>query len=234
MSSWGSSWRRYIGTSKCFKTELISRAYLLKNQEYYLKEGELTLICKLTAMADANVFQSRADNKIPECRLVDNFELLLKHGMASDITICTENGVLRAHKVIFVARSSAFAAMFHVNMKEKGTNRVVIRDLCYWGARELLRFIYTGERPDEGKAMAAEKYNLQRLKAMCEQALASTITADIAVQLYSVAQIHNAQYLSARAINFVKEHTAEAMLKYMKQVQHGLLVEMFQAVVDIS
>lgn len=115
MSSWGSSWRRYIGTSKCFKTELISRAYLLKNQEYYLKEGELTLICKLTAMADANVFQSRADNKIPECRLVDNFELLLKHGMASDI----------------VARSSAFAAMFHVNMKEKGTNRVVIRHLCY-------------------------------------------------------------------------------------------------------
>lgn len=170
---------------------------------------------------------------------MDNFVLLLKHGMASDITICTENGVLRAHKVIFVARSSAFAAMFHVNMKEKDTNRVVIRDLCYWGARELLRFIYTGERPDEGKAtgellMAAEKYNLQRLKAMCEQALASTITADIAVQLYSVAQIHNAQYLSARAINFVKEHTAEAMLKYMKQVQYGLLVDMIQAVVDIS
>ncbi len=74
------------------------------------------------------------------------------------------------------ARSDVFKAMFNHNFTENRERVLVIKDMSIDAAREFLRYIYCGEIKHlsclaEQLFFAAEKYNLQHLKARCELAL---------------------------------------------------------------
>ncbi|XP_028628724.1 speckle-type POZ protein-like isoform X2 [Grammomys surdaster] len=117
--------------------------------------------------------------KVPECRLAED-----------------------------LARSPVFNAMFEHEMDECTKNRVEINDLDPEVFKEMMRFVYTGKAPNLGKMAdnllaAADKYALERLKVMCEEALCSNLSVENVADTLVLADLHSAEQLKAQAIDFI-------------------------------
>lgn len=98
--------------------------------------------------------------------------------------------------------------MFEHEMEEKKQNRVEITDMDPEVLREMLRFIYTGKAPNLEKMAddllsAADKYDLERLKVMCEEALCSNLSVETAADVLILADMHSAGQLKAHAIDYI-------------------------------
>lgn len=223
---------------------LIERHQLFGNDRDELLPGDkLTLLCELSFAVDMAAGDSTAWGrtivKVPECRLQEDLGRLLDTGIGSDVSLCAGGRELRAHKAVLMGRSSVFAAMFANDMYEKETGRVSITDVSYDVLSVMLRFVYTGREPrsDQMNAellMAADKYNLERLKAMCEKALACGLTVDTAAECLEHADRHNAEHLKARTIAYIAEHSADvlstAAWKAVTRSQQHLADEVINAI----
>ncbi|VDD76258.1 unnamed protein product [Mesocestoides corti] len=135
------------------------------------------------------------------------------------VSVSSDGFVLRqfkAHKAILAARSPVFAAMFEHGMTESRANRVHITDVEPDTLAEVLRFIYTGQvvgldNPVTAQELlaAADKYQLERLKAMCEEELVENLTVEAACDILSLADIHSAEQLKAHTLDFIMLHAQE-------------------------
>ncbi|XBI62049.1 hypothetical protein VPH35_042748 [Triticum aestivum] len=120
----------------------------------------------------------------------------VKHAMRPDVTFIVEQTEIRAHKLVLAVRSPVFAAEFRWHMNENIIIRVDDDDMSASTFRAMLRFIYTDELPikpnndrmiltseDKHAArryeamvrdllVAADRYDLQRLRLLCEKVLA--------------------------------------------------------------
>ncbi|XP_014395844.1 PREDICTED: speckle-type POZ protein-like isoform X2 [Myotis davidii] len=117
--------------------------------------------------------------KVPECRLAED-----------------------------LARSPVFNAMFEHEMEESKKNRVEINDVDPEVFKEMMRFIYTGKAPNLDKMAdnllaAADKYALERLKVLCEEALCSNLSVENVADTLVLADLHSAEQLKAQAIDFI-------------------------------
>lgn len=76
---------------------------------------------------------------------------LLESGISSDVVIDVNGTEIPAHKAFLSAQSPVFRAMFiQKDTLEAQENRVKIADVDIGCMRELLRFIYTGAKPEDG------------------------------------------------------------------------------------
>ena len=119
--------------------------------------------------------------------------------------------IFYAHKAILAARSTFFAKMFSVDMKESATNVVSLVDIEPDVLKELLTYIYSGECPNikthaESLLYQAEKYDLSRLKALCEERLSYDIQVDSAVRILLLADTCNAKQLKWNSLLFIHEY----------------------------
>nr|CAH8858067.1 unnamed protein product [Trichobilharzia regenti] len=113
-----------------------------------------------------------------------------------------------AHKAILAARSPVFAAMFEHGMEESRANRVEITDMEPDTVAEVLRYIYTGQvvgmdRLAHELLAAADKYQLERLKTMCEEALVESLSVENACDIFGLSDMHNAEQLKAHTLEFI-------------------------------
>ncbi|KAL1403683.1 hypothetical protein pipiens_020091, partial [Culex pipiens pipiens] len=98
--------------------------------------------------------------------------------------------------------------MFQHDMKESQRNEITITDVEPKVFEEVLRFIYTDKvqgLPQMAHELlaAADKYDLARLKVMCEIQLFEGITAATATKTLLFADLHRAKELKARAIELL-------------------------------
>ncbi|CAJ0943324.1 unnamed protein product, partial [Mesorhabditis belari] len=123
-------------------------------------------------------------------------------------------------------------------MKESSTSEVCIDDVDAEVVKEMLHFMYTGTSPRldamaPNLIAAADKYDLHRLKVMCEQALCLALTAENACMTLVLADLYNADQLRQHSINFINVHANEVMQSDGWQDlvhQHSqLLAEVFKA-----
>ncbi|CAL1285697.1 unnamed protein product [Larinioides sclopetarius] len=100
----------------------------------------------------------------------------------ADVTLKCGGASIPAHKIILSARSPVFAAMFVNPMKESLRNEVDITDIHESALRDLLKYVYTGKTCDLTDSSAAEllnaadKYQIQDLKAVCVDFLKNTVS----------------------------------------------------------
>ncbi|CAN6324076.1 unnamed protein product [Urochloa humidicola] len=120
-----------------------------------------------------------------------------------DVTFVVVEGddEIRAHKLVLAARSPVFRAEFYGSMKERVKRTVRIHDMSASTFRAMLRFIYTDEMPIKPKGVAsqdecrdrqvarrraamardllvaADRYDIERLRLMCESILSESIDA---------------------------------------------------------
>ncbi|CAB3365355.1 speckle-type POZ protein B isoform X4 [Cloeon dipterum] len=221
--------------------KFIRRDFLLDEANGLLPDDKLTIFCEVSVVADSVNISGQSNTvqfKVPECRLSDDFGQLFENQKFSDVTLAVAGREFQAHKAILAARSPVFAAMFEHEMEERKHNRVEIADVDHEVLREMLRFIYTGratnlEKMADDLLAAADKYALDRLKVMCEEALCTNLSIDNVADTLILADLHSADQLKAQAIEYINTHATDVMetqgWKSMVQSHPHLIAEAFRS-----
>jgi len=200
----------------------IERSKLMNKKENYLDGENMVIKCTIQIVEVRSLKEERVDIEIPENQICDDLSGLLESRRFSDLKINVDGQEFNAHKAILSARCSVFSAMFSHPLKEGLESRIDIMDMKKEVFEEMLTFIYTGKasnmtNPDwcsewvDELLTAADKYDLQRLKLMCEAKLASTLSVENVSKCLMLASLHSAKYLKKKAITYVNSHSAEVI-----------------------
>jgi len=221
--------------------KFIRRDFLLDEANGLLPDDRLTLYCEVSVVAESINHSGQSSTshfKIPDCRLSDDLGNLFESGKFSDVILSCNGSEFNAHKSILASRSPVFGAMFEHEMEERKQNRVEIIDMDKDVLSEMLKFIYTGRSANLDKMAddllaAADKYDLERLKMMCEESLSANLSNDTAADILILADMHSAQQLKNHAIEFINSHATDVMetagWKQMITRQPHLIAEAFRA-----
>jgi len=109
----------------------------------------------------------------------------------SDVVVKCGDERFECHKVFLATKSPVFKAMLTSNMKETNNNEIQIDDIEPEVMTEFLKFIYTGKSSNLDKFamdlfIAADKYQINSLKEICEEALISSLEIDNCLSLLLV------------------------------------------------
>lgn len=222
--------------------KFIRRDFLLDEQNGLLPDDKLTLFCEVSVVADSVNISGQANAvqfKVPDCRLSDDLGQLYESSQFADVTLACEGREFHCVKALLVARSQVFAAMFEHDMEEAKHNRVEVKDVDSEVMDQMLRFIYTGKAPDLERMAAellaaADKYALDRLKVMCEEALCNSLSVENVSEVLILADLHSAEQLKAQAIEFINNRHATDVMetpgwKQMVSSNPHLVAEAFKA-----
>uniref|UniRef100_A0A182NKW0 Speckle-type POZ protein n=1 Tax=Anopheles dirus TaxID=7168 RepID=A0A182NKW0_9DIPT len=221
--------------------KFIRRDFLLDEANGLLPEDKLTIFCEVSVVADSVNISGQSNIiqfKVPECKLSEDLGTLFDNEKFSDVTLAVGGREFQVHKAILAARSPVFAAMFEHEMEERKQNRVAITDVDHEVLKEMLRFIYTGKAPNLDKMAddllaAADKYALDKLKVMCEEALCVNLSVETAAETLILADLHSADQLKAQTIDFINTHATDVVetvgWKNMVATHPHLLNEAYRA-----
>ena len=175
---------------------------------------------------------------VPHCSLSDDYGQLFENQNLSDVTMSVNDTEFKVHSVILAARSPVFAAMFKHDMKERNTGIVKVDDIDQGVMKEVLRFVYTGkvlnlDEMADSLLAAAEKYQLIRLKAMCEKTLLENLSIQNASDMLVFADLHKADQLKTQIIDFINANAKDviktAKFKTLMDTHSRLIAEVFVA-----
>lgn len=198
------------------------KEFLLDERNGLLQNNRLTIQCKIyleygivhhfnPVPAVCDVLYSNTNTRLKE---FDDFERLLEDDLYSDVKIIVGNKEFPAHKSILAARSRVFSAMFAHNMKEHLENTVTINDVDPDVMSEVLRFIYTGKASkleSMGKDIftVADKYVLDGLKVICEEAIAASLTVNNVTETLYFGDYHKSEKIMQSAREFFLTNVKE-------------------------
>ena len=188
---------------KNHKTLSINEIYYndLSNDSLNLMpDGELTLVLDFTLAATSNGSDSKnvtltSTTLGKDYTLVrESFVELFNSKEMSDVQIKCGDQTFDAHQLILSTRSPVFQGMFHAEMKEKKSGQVDIEDLKPKVVSEMLKFIYswkcesindikTSDQDIIDLIEAAEKYQLELLKHLCEDVLCTRIKVESSLKV---------------------------------------------------
>lgn len=204
--SWG--WYRFVSREALFQStsRLLHGDSLTILCEVSVSEGEVITVSGQNTASEVNV-------TVPSCQLSEDYGRLFQSEKFGDVVFNFGGCEVRAHKNILVARCPVFASMFEHEMTETIQNRVNITDIDHEVFREILRFIYTGQAPNIDKfpmdlLVAADKYALERLKAMCEKAISSQLSDENSVEVLMFSDMHSAHQLKTQALKHICAHAS--------------------------
>ncbi|GJN20692.1 hypothetical protein PR202_gb08096 [Eleusine coracana subsp. coracana] len=141
---------------------------------------------------------------------------LLRTEKGADVVFDVGGQTFAAHRCVLAARSPVFSAELYGTMKE-GDTRCVVRvdDMESWVFKALLRFIYTDMFPDANKEgeeedvlslhllLAADRYNLKRLKELCEEKLCKYIDINTVDNILTLAGLDHCPGLKKACFHFL-------------------------------
>ncbi|XP_028981939.1 speckle-type POZ protein B-like [Diachasma alloeum] len=160
-------------------------------------------------------------------QLNEHFTQLFEDSRLSDVTILVGNEKFFAHKLLLSVRSTVFAAMFeHKEMSENCKNEVKIDDMEPAIVKAMLEFIYTDKVSDleiQARKLlkVSDKYDLHRLRVMCEEILYKTLTSDNAAEILVLADLNHSQKLKEYVMRFIEDDP----LSVIKSESYDRLVE---------
>ena len=134
--------------------------------------------------------------------------------------------LLHAHRLVLCVRSPVFRALLAGPLapppapgERAGPPVFEVEDVAPPVFEQLLRFIYTEEFDDAALSVpvaqhllvAADRFGVDRLKALCERWLAAGLEPETAAYTLVLAQQHSAQRLRAAAMLFVARNAVAVM-----------------------
>ncbi|CAN6299402.1 unnamed protein product [Urochloa humidicola] len=156
---------------------------------------------------------------VPPADWPQHFRALLLGAKGADVVFLVLGETFPAHRCVLAARSPVFDALLFGPMKEGTATESCIRidDMLPQVFRSLLHFIYTDSLPEtegqdkEGAATmaqhlleAADRYDLQRLKLICEERLCQHIDVSTVATTLALADQHHCQGLKKACFQFLK------------------------------
>ncbi|KAF7056145.1 hypothetical protein CFC21_063583 [Triticum aestivum] len=200
-ASTGRGWTNFIDKSKL--KELLSR-----------NDDCLTIRCVLTVIKDHHTEQvGTVPVQVPQSDLHTHFANMLKDGEGADVTFSVGDQLFSAHRYVLAARSSVFKAELFGEMKETTTEHVKIDDMEPAILDALLYFMYTDSLPSDFDVdqnvslqhllVAADRYGLDRLKAICEEKLCQKFDVQTVATTLALAEQHHSLQLKRACLGYL-------------------------------
>ena len=185
--------------------------------------GTLTLILEITILGETQKSIEFVERKTKSLALSSNYHLkqlaqdfdsLLKLKQHSDVTVKCGEKLFDCHQNILASRSQVFKMMFESNMKEKLTGSVEVKNMDHKVFEDLLKYIYTGEAPSIGDhteelLAAADQYQLEKLKELCEAKLCPKLDVPNCIDLLVLGDLYHAITLKTAALKFVSKNITQ-------------------------
>ncbi|KAF7110314.1 LOW QUALITY PROTEIN: hypothetical protein CFC21_110443 [Triticum aestivum] len=207
--------------------------------------------CDLTIIKNNNNTLHQ-ETMVPPSDLHRHLGNLLESMDGADVTFLVGGDKFLAHRIVLAARSSVFKTELLGAMKEKVNNLVEIKEMEPDAFRCLLRFIYTDLLPDLDVVMAshllvaADRYNVERLKLICEHKLCSNIHTNMVATSLALAEQHSCKRLKEACLRFLAspsnleammasgyEHLKRSCPSALKELIASLLPDTMKAAKDI-
>ncbi|XP_078182110.1 BTB/POZ and MATH domain-containing protein 2-like [Carex rostrata] len=188
----------------------------------YLKDDAFTVKCAVTVIKGTKLEVTNPYGVVvPPSNLNQNLASILESGKGADVTFIVKGERFKAHPLILAARSAVFNAELFGCMKEKCTDIIPVHDIEVPVFKSMLYFIYSDLVPDfEGTSyddgenqdpslmaqhllVAADRYQLQRLRMICEDLLCKRLCVSNAGTTLLLANQHNCSQLKAECLKFM-------------------------------
>ena len=135
-------------------------------------------------------------------------------GNFSDFIIICNNGKekrsFNVHKVIIAAGSPVLMAMLRSVCSETSSNSVTVSDISPSTMHKILHFLYTDSVEaadvDTDLLSAANKYQMNRLKAFCEFYLIDELEESTAVHLAVISDLYGSELFKKEVAKFLGEN----------------------------
>ncbi|XP_047058707.1 BTB/POZ and MATH domain-containing protein 2-like [Lolium rigidum] len=208
--------RGYVEISKRF----MKRDDLQKSKHF--KDDGFTIRCDVV-VADEYVTPPLID--VPPSAMKQNFTDLLMAGEGTDVVFQVGGETISAHRCVLAARSAVFKALLFGPMKE-GTSTAAVVQIENMDAtvfKALLGFIYGDSlaTPAEAKGeevvsddqsvlllqhllVAADRYDIRRLRVMCEKRLSEHISVSTSTTILALAEQHQCHGLKEACYKFLR------------------------------
>ncbi|KAJ1687379.1 hypothetical protein LUZ63_018769 [Rhynchospora breviuscula] len=141
---------------------------------------------------------------------------LLENSETADITFHVENLSFRCQRSILAARSPSpvLKAELFENMVEATQKHIKIEDILPELFKVMLHFMYTDTLPHcdsetvsaemaQHLFVAADRYAIEGLKALCEDKLCDNISLDTISSTLALAEQHNSRRLKTSCLEFI-------------------------------
>ncbi|KAF5467349.1 hypothetical protein F2P56_017179 [Juglans regia] len=184
----------------------------------YLKDDCLVMYCKVGVVRNHLECPKLRAISVPPSDMGQGFKTLIESEVGCDVVFQVGNETFKAHKLILAARSPVFRAQFFGLVGNPNIDKVVVKDIDPFIFKAMLLFIYTDKLPDveeiESTAIcsssvmvqhllaAADLYNLDRLKVLCESELCKVINIDTVATILALAEQHHCPQLKAICLKF--------------------------------
>ncbi|KAG2577547.1 hypothetical protein PVAP13_6NG104900 [Panicum virgatum] len=178
-------------------TGFISRAELEDSTS--LRDDRLTIHCDVTVIKQPLVLTNMFINEIPvpPPNITEHFgRLLVETGVGADVTFTVDGETLAAHKLVLAVWSPVFMAEFFGPRKEATAARVAIEDM-----------------PSDHLLVAADRYDVGRLKTMCESMLCDGLDVGNVADVLPLADHHNCPRLKNCCFELMNRSDAAKAVK---------------------
>ena len=151
-------------------------------------------------------------NKSPYKKICEQLGQMLESREFSDIELRCGEEVFNCHQVILSAGSPVFKAMFQTDMEEKQTKVVTIKEMEPEVLAQMIYFMYAGDIVDEqyftremAKYLyeAANRYQVNILKAKCEEKICLDLKADNAIDTLMFADMYQSSRVKEAAMKMI-------------------------------
>ncbi|CAO2187522.1 unnamed protein product [Urochloa humidicola] len=173
---------------------------------------------------------------VPTPTLSQDLVRLLEMKEEADVTFKIEGEVFAAHAIVLAMRSPVFKPELYGPMREKrGHQHISIEDMQPDVFRALLRFIYTDtifsgtddDLSNDGNKefvkhllVAADRYDVQGLKVICEKTLCEGLTIATVASLFALADQHSCSKLRDACVDFINGSGTLADVVESKEYRH--------------
>uniref|UniRef100_A0ACD5UYP0 Uncharacterized protein n=1 Tax=Avena sativa TaxID=4498 RepID=A0ACD5UYP0_AVESA len=187
----------------------------------HLKDDSFTIRCDVVVVNRVRIKGRPKEEdpipkfvKVPPSDLNQHLGSLLLAERGADVVFEAGGETFAAHRCVLAARSPVFSAELFGSMKEGNTDGLVrIDDMEAQVFKALLCFVYTDKLPEMKKEeedvmcqhllVAADKYNMERMKLICEDKLCGYIDVGTVVNILALAELHHCHGLKRACVDFL-------------------------------
>uniref|UniRef100_A0A0D9X9V1 BTB domain-containing protein n=1 Tax=Leersia perrieri TaxID=77586 RepID=A0A0D9X9V1_9ORYZ len=185
----------------------------------YVVDGNVSIMCVVIVLSDNDPVKG-APMPVPPSDIGVHLGSLLDRGDGTDISFVIDGEMFHAHRAVLAARSPVFQAELFGSMAEAKMSSITIQEINPATFKALLQFIYTDKLPQDAfnlfqdLLVAADRYDISRLKLMCAQKLWEAISVDNVVTTLVCAKEHGCPELKKRCLDFlvVEDNFKKAVL----------------------
>jgi len=148
---------------------------------------------------------------VPESSLRSFLGAQLKDAALADAWFKVEDAVVPAHKLLL----ARFPPLLELGAASTRDKPAVVADMSARTFATVLKFAYTDDCPelvDDALVLmfeAAERFQMDRLKALCQNAMLDVLSVDNAASFFAKADTHRAAHMRALAFNYILAHFDE-------------------------